>query len=152
MGRSNIYSGGTGDKLNVYAQLAEPSKKDGIWIKTTGINKYNYTGIQTLNEIITEEYIQLTNIPYQFYYGSAVAIGNDVYLFGGFGSATKAYKYQPGTPLSNGYIYILTPDDAYKVKLSKLLQMYFYNAYIYDNNALLDYPCYYGDGTNWNLI
>ena len=52
IGSLNV-SGGTG--LNVFAQLTEPRKKDGIWIKT--------------EETILKEsdYSQLTNIPYEFY-------------------------------------------------------------------------------------
>ncbi|MDE5830491.1 MAG: hypothetical protein K2H53_02135 [Clostridia bacterium] len=68
-GKVNRTGGGSGgsSKLNVFAQLAEPKVKDGIWIKT--------------EEVINTEQIQLKNIPYSFYNGSAVAIGTDVYLF-----------------------------------------------------------------------
>ena len=83
----------SGDSLNVYAQSTEPTEKDGIWIKTT-TSKYNYTGVEIVDEITTEgTYTRLTYIPYQFYNGSAVAIGTDVYLFGGTSGKTTAYKY-----------------------------------------------------------
>ena len=44
---------------------------------------------------LTDTYTQLTNIPYAFYGGSAVAIGTDIYLFGSASSGDyrKAYKY-----------------------------------------------------------
>ena len=40
----------SGDELNIYAQAVQPSKKDGIWIKTPATNTYT----------------QLANIPYEF--------------------------------------------------------------------------------------
>ena len=72
---------GSSTGLNVYAQLAEPSKKDGIWIKTEQVD---------FNEYI---HTQLANIPYDFYDGSAVLVGTDVYLFGGYASDCQKYAY-----------------------------------------------------------
>ena len=37
--------------------------------------------------------MQLTDVPYEFYSGSAIAMGTDIYLLGGFSSGTTAYKY-----------------------------------------------------------
>lgn len=54
--------------VNIYAQLQEPSKKDGIWIKTK----------KTLTN--DNKYIQLEDMPAEFQYGSATAIGDDIYL------------------------------------------------------------------------
>ncbi len=69
--------------LNVYTQLAEPREKDGIWIKTeeTEVDRINYEKMEEL--------------PYEFYYGSAVVVGTEIYLFGTFSSnqRNKAYKY-----------------------------------------------------------
>ncbi len=82
IGKIKGIGGVGGSSLNVFAQLAEPKVKDGIWIKT--------------EEVITDIPNYLANIPYPFYGGSAVAIGNDIYLFGG-GKLTDqlryAYKY-----------------------------------------------------------
>ena len=60
--------GGDGSSLNIFAQLEEPSIKKGIWLKA--------------------------QIPYYFYQGSVVAIGTDIYLLGGSGTArNNNYKY-----------------------------------------------------------
>ena len=75
-------SGSSTSGLNVYAQLAEPSKKDGVWIKTEE-TKFP-------DEIF---YLQLENMPCDFTNGSAVTIGKNIYLFGGDYYGTKAYKY-----------------------------------------------------------
>ena len=59
MGRTNIASGGT--ELNVFAQLAEPSKKDGVWIKTEE-SKYKYDEINfctSCDFMISEASLQL---------------------------------------------------------------------------------------------
>lgn len=55
--------------LNVYAQLAEPSKKDGIWIKTEG---------KVLDEL---KYSKLADIPNNLSGIHAVVIETNVYLF-----------------------------------------------------------------------
>ena len=73
--------------LNVFAQLAEPKAKDGIWIKTE-------------KTVTIEGYTQLTNIPYEFSNGSVVAIGKNIYLFGGTGNLKTAYKHDT---LTNKY-------------------------------------------------
>ncbi|MDE5830492.1 MAG: hypothetical protein K2H53_02140, partial [Clostridia bacterium] len=49
-------------------------------------------------DTLTDTYTQLTNIPYFFFDGSAVAIGTDIYLFGGENTSNytnryNAYKY-----------------------------------------------------------
>ena len=55
-------------------------------------SKYNYK-----YDITTDTYTKATDIPYGFYLGSAVAIGNDIYLLGGNGSKTNNYKYDTTT-------------------------------------------------------
>lgn len=80
-------SGSLSSGLNVYAQLSEPSKKDGVWIKTEETEPIN-------SEL---EYEQLTSTPNNSS-GTTVAIGNDIYLFGSYysggGVDTKcAYRY-----------------------------------------------------------
>ena len=111
-GRMNIPTrgGGGGDlSLNVFAQAAEPTTKDGIWINTSAsgslplITKFEYDGIEIANADFRNasngDKVYLPNplIPYGFYQGSAVAVGTDIYLFGGSGSYTTAYKYNPTT-------------------------------------------------------
>ena len=90
----NVPSGST-DSLNVFVQENEPTGKNGIWLET---NKEYEEIIEDRSIYASEEWnidkmSDLTNIPYSFYRGSAVAIGTDVYLFGGSGNSTYAYKY-----------------------------------------------------------
>lgn len=86
----NIGHSGIGSKgsLNVFAQVAEPKVKDGIWIKTEGIT--------------TDEPVYLADIPYYFYDGSAVAIGTDIFLFGSYQSGYYEYAYKYNS-LTNTY-------------------------------------------------
>lgn len=55
-------------------------------------------------DTLTDNYIKLTNIPYRFMYGSAAAIGTDIYLFGSNtqvgGIDNQSYKYDT---LANTY-------------------------------------------------
>ena len=37
----------------------------------------------------------------------------------------------------------------FKANLTKILKIYFSNAYIYDNNNIVEYPVYYGNGEEW---
>ena len=116
-GRMNIPvkggGGGEGLELNVFAQSAEPTEKNGIWINTSAsgslpaIDKFEYENINILNYNAYKNgfnpiYGRLTDIPYNFYRGSAVAIGTDIYLFGGHNSnytsaMEYAYKYSTST-------------------------------------------------------
>ena len=82
-------------KPNIFMQEDEPTTKDGIWLK----GSYQVDNIVAdENVFASEEWntVKMSNlkaIPYQFYSGSAVAIGTDVYLLGGSGNAAIAYKY-----------------------------------------------------------
>ena len=88
LGQNGGYNG-----LKIFVQQNEPNKKDGIWIKTT--EKYNYKAVQIVNdfEFINSKYTQLAETPYEFYSGSAVGIGTDIYLLGGLGNEKYNYKY-----------------------------------------------------------
>lgn len=94
-------TGGAGGKLNIFVQLDEPSTKKGIWIES---GDYEIEHIIADEDIFESESWNTTkmssikSIPYQFYQGSAVAIGTDIYLFGTKYSTTAsnhqiAYKY-----------------------------------------------------------
>ena len=102
--------GGEGIELNVFAQSTEPTTKEGIWINTSasgslpGMNKFEYEGIEMSTNYDTYnrgsfvyEYERMKDIPYDFYYGSAVAIGTYVYLFGGYPSPYYNYAYKYDT-------------------------------------------------------
>ena len=60
------------------------------------------------------------------------------------------YRYINKIP-TNKTIYIETKSSFY-TKLSKKLSIYFSNARIYDNEKLLLYPVYYGDGQRWSPL
>lgn len=77
------------------------------------------------------------------------AIGTDIYLFY---SATSIFNYKYDTNFyANNSIYIID-EPINKTLISKLLSIYFFKAVIYDNDEIQEYPCYYGDGNQWNLI
>lgn len=81
-------------KPNIFMQETEPEIKEGIWLQA---NK------EMGNVVIVDNVVQgyywdtknYSNIPYDFYLGSAVAIGTNIYLFGGYPSDSRklAYKY-----------------------------------------------------------
>ena len=82
-------------KPNVFMQETEPTTKNGIWLK----GSYQVDNIVADENIFageewnTTKMASLKVIPYNFYGGSAVSIGTNVYLFGGSGNSTAAYKY-----------------------------------------------------------
>ena len=80
---------------NIFIQEDEPAIKDGIWVKNN--NQYaNKIAVQkALSE--TGEYTKLTDIPYDFYGGSAVAIGTDIYLLGSYSTNYTNYNYKYDT-------------------------------------------------------
>lgn len=83
--------GGSGSSgLNVFAQLAEPSKKDGIWIKTPE-NKYKFEKVEITN-LFPFESSALTAIPTKYKEGAIVAANNKIYIFGGGTSQNLDYS------------------------------------------------------------
>ena len=80
----------------IYIQNNEPSRKDGIWIKS---------GEYEIEHIIADENVfeseswnttkmaSLKAIPYSFYNGALVVIGTDIYLLGSEPNNQNAYKY-----------------------------------------------------------
>lgn len=90
-------AGKGGAKLNVFTQLTEPTTKKGIWLQ---INKVIEHLVSDDNVFIggTYEKNSITPvIPYKFYCGSAVSIGNTIYIFGGNYIKTNVYKYDTST-------------------------------------------------------
>ena len=63
--------------LNVYAQSSEPSKKEGIWIDTQQLPKYE----------------KMEDIPYDFHNGAVVSVEEDIYLIGSTSNPKYVYKY-----------------------------------------------------------
>ena len=84
-----------GSKLNIYTQLEEPTKKDGLWLKSNvDIDQVETDTNVTLDPYWdTEKMSKLRNIPYSYYDGAAVAIGTNVYIFGSYNNLTNAYRY-----------------------------------------------------------
>ena len=87
-------------KPNIFVQSTEPTSKDGIWLQTN----------KTAEHYISDDNIffggtwslasDTAPIPYDFFSGSAVAIGTDIYILGGNNNYTRAYKYNT---LTNTY-------------------------------------------------
>ena len=82
-------------QANLFVQENEPETKYGLWLKTS--NSYDdIIDIKSSGDTIT--YTKMTNIPYSFKSGSAVAIGNDIYILGGSDNIRKYnYKYDTTT-------------------------------------------------------
>ena len=86
---------GTGAcELNIFTQTEEPSTKDGIWLKTSN----TYDDVLNISDT-PNTYTQMADIPYEFYDGSVVSVGSNIYLLGGFAKNNhqKNYKYDTTT-------------------------------------------------------
>jgi hypothetical protein len=93
-------AGVTGGTPNIFVQTTEPDTKKGIWLKKNAEPEH-YTYDEEV--FIGGEWMAdgtKANIPYTFTAGAATAIGTDIYLFGGTGGRTTAYKYNT---LTNTY-------------------------------------------------
>ena len=86
--------------LNIFTQVKEPTKKDGIWIKTK----------ETKNNDVFYE--KLADTPFDIYIPSTTTIGTDIYIYGidrNNKQESRAYKYDTVT---NTYMQILnTPKE-----------------------------------------
>ena len=84
-------------KPNIFVQSTEPTSKDGIWIETNDYQMSNVTATDMLTftngSWNTTKMANTTDLPYSFHRGASVSIGADIYIFGGGGGATTAYKY-----------------------------------------------------------
>lgn len=74
--------------VKIYQQSTEPSKKDGVWIKTNDITKNIY--YQDDAERTTKG---LNSLPYTFMYGAAAYANEAIYLIGGQDHGNDMYKY-----------------------------------------------------------
>lgn len=79
-----------GNMLNIFTQETEPSTKDGIWLQTS--EKYDSVSLwkNGTEWVINNE---RSAIPYNFNTGHGAQVGDYVYIFGGDGGTTTAYKY-----------------------------------------------------------
>lgn len=85
---------GGNNGLNIFAQSNEPNKKDGIWIKTN--EQYKYDNVYFINDYLSmlNRYEEVSNIPYRFYNGSAVAKESQIYILGGSSSEVRNNNYR----------------------------------------------------------
>lgn len=99
-------------------------------------------------DTLTGEYTRLAEAIKQITYSntSVIQVYGNFYLF----DNDSMYRYINKIP-TNKTIYIETKSSFY-TKLSKKLSIYFSNARIYDNEKLLLYPVYYGDGQRWSPL
>ena len=79
---------------NIFTQLEEPEIKEGIWIQTNQV----YQSITTDKNILNEggEWGSvMTDLPYNFYYGSAVVYNGEIHILGSYSlnCYTKHYKW-----------------------------------------------------------
>ena len=88
LGQNGGYNG-----LKIFVQQNEPNKKDGIWIKTN--EQYKYDNVYFTNDYLSilNRYEEVSNIPYNFYIGSAVAKENKIYILGGGSERNNNYRY-----------------------------------------------------------
>ena len=122
---------------------------------------------------VTDEYISLADLPFTRYYdGSAVYVGTNIYLLGGYvqiSSGTSAeyhydynYKYTVSleTDIPNSSIVIDQGSNGpYSTELFDTpfiegLLYKFNSIWLKDNDGVIDAatPAYYGDGTQWVQI
>lgn len=103
-----IRGGGGKTKPNIFVQSTEPTSKDGIWIKSSG----SYDGVIELADQAyfdgSAGYIADYSMAFNFYGGSAVVIGTDIYLFGTDGINGGAYDYQLAYKLNASTSWTLT--------------------------------------------
>lgn len=104
---------------------------------------------------LTNEYTQLTNCPFNESVEKAcISVDSNIYLFT-FNEDDEnyyAYQYIASFNIENKTILVGTEYYTLKVLLKNNFEIYFSGAKIYDNGALQDYPVYYGNGTQWNLL
>ena len=82
---------------NLKVILTDTKNKIKNKINTIEVNKVKANKTITEETTIEEGYTKNTDISYDFYRGSAVAIGTDIYLLGGYNSNTNNYKYDIST-------------------------------------------------------
>ena len=103
---------GTG-KLNIYTQTTEPTKKDGLWLKTNTISSPTIIDdehIYASEEWNTDKTSNLQSIPNQYYNnfkGGVISIGTDIYLIG-ICSALDTYAIYKYNSLNDTYTNICT--------------------------------------------
>ena len=147
-------------KPNVFMQEDEPTTKNGIWLK----GNYQVGNIVADENIFageewnTTKMSSLKAIPYGFYNSSAVAIGPNVYLFGGTFEGTTTYKYDTLTDtytsltdipyeFSNGSAVAIGKDIYLLGGSGDSIQFYKYDTLTGTYTKLTDIPYNFYDGS-----
>lgn len=87
----NKASSGGSIKPNIFIQETEPEIKEGIWIKANKeLNKINVVDEISMGKWVTSG---ITAIPYGDTGRACVTVGTEIFIFGGYNNANKAYKY-----------------------------------------------------------
>lgn len=97
-GRVNVGGGGGGASLNIFTQLSEPQKKDGLWLKTS--DKFR-TIFQDLSVYLANSWVDgiVAPLPQVRADHATVLAGDYIYVFGGRynttsqGGLLNVYKY-----------------------------------------------------------
>lgn len=84
-GRVNV-GGNGGGNINLYAQPTEPTKKEGIWIKTgtAKTNIINDLDLWFANSWNNPALKAYADVPYNAKSKTVCAVGTDIYVMGGF--------------------------------------------------------------------
>ena len=82
---------GGGVNYNIFTQLEEPEIKEGIWIQTN----QEHQSITTVPNILWGNV--MTDLPYDFYDGSAVVYNGEIHILGSAGNRTSHYKWDGST-------------------------------------------------------
>lgn len=116
---------------------------------------YRYTRQIYKYDPSINDYIRLTDIPYDFIGGNVANIGGYLYLFGSNANSEYyrySYRYTIEARLYNNLVCINSSNDDNKVKLTDNLLMPVNKAYLVVDGTSKSYPAYYGDSTQWNAI
>lgn len=83
-GKINV-AGGSAEKLNVYTQMTEPSKKEGIWIQTDN----TYENVE-MTSILKQGYypIKFGNFSTLDFYDATQVVGTNIYMIAGPATGT----------------------------------------------------------------
>lgn len=108
-------------------------------------------------DVLTDTYTQLADIPYHFYNGSAVVIGDmeEIYAFGGTVNPTDVQILELNSAdYEDNQVVISQGVGKYVTDLivnENNIKYWFNNAWIYtkQNGLIKGLPTYYGNGTSW---
>jgi hypothetical protein len=90
-GRVNVGGGGGGASLNIYTQLSEPQKKDGIWLQTS--DKFRTIFLDTAPYVANSWVLDfLARLPTVRENHTTVLYNDYIYVFGGRSTSIPTYQ------------------------------------------------------------